>query len=263
MGLQYADRRRRYTIDRMEKLIELLKRRGYCSVKELSDELGVSPMTIRRDLGTLAAEHLVGVTHGGARLLRQQAEPDVDIRLGVHEHQKRAIGRLAATLIESGDVIGLDAGSTVIHVAHNLPELPLTVVTYSLAVANVVAKRSQRQLHLLGGTFHPESMSFSGPQARIALRDLRINKMFLAASGLLLTDGLSCTYLFDAEVKKALIESSLRLILCMDSSKIGKVFLAHFSDIERVHVLVTDSAITPSDRHELESRGVQVMIAPI
>lgn len=263
MVVQKLQARRQYATDRHTRLIELLRRHGYCSVSQLSATLQVSPMTIRRDLQDLARQGIVQVSHGGARLaLQRQAEPDFEIRAREHLYEKQSIGKRAAAFIEPGDVIGIDAGSTALEVACNLPDFPLTVVTYSLPVVNAVARNEQCQLVLLGGLFHRESLSFTGPQVISALHTLRIAKLFVATSGLLVADGLSSTYLFDAEVKRAMMASSRRVILCADSSKVGRVFLAHFASFDTIDVLVTDSAITPEDREAIEHCNVQVIVAP-
>src|SRR5205823_4146772 len=228
-----------------------------------SSKLAVSPMTIRRDLHALAEQQIIQVTHGGARLSYQkQTEPNFHVRSHVHQAEKQAIGRYAATLIETGDVIGIDAGSTAIEVARHLPPVPLNIVTYSFPVAAAVADNDKHDLVLLGGQFHHETLSFTGVQAINMLHGLRINKLFLAASGLLIPDGLSSSYLFDVEVKQALVRSSRQIILCMDSSKIGQIFLAYFASLKDIHTLVTDGAISTADREALERCNIRVMIAP-
>jgi DeoR/GlpR family transcriptional regulator of sugar metabolism len=256
--------RRQYAIDRQARLIELLKKHGYCSVAELSSKLAVSPMTIRRDLHVLTEQQITQMTHGGARLAyHKQTEPNFHTRSDLHRTRKQAIGRYAATLIDAGDVIGIDAGSTAIEVARNLPVVPLNIVTYSFPVAATVAENEMYNLVLLGGQFHHETLSFTGSQAVSMLHGLRIHKLFLAASGLLIPDGLSSSYLFDVELKQALVRSSRQVIVCMDSSKIGQVFLASFASLSDIHMLVTDSAISTTDKEALERCNIRVMIAPL
>jgi len=137
--------------DRHTQLIELLKKRGYCSVVEMSQLLNVSAMTIRRDLHMLQEKHIVEVTHGGANFISsKRIEPDFDIRTHEHLPEKQAIGRIAAELfIEEGDVIGIDSGSTTLEILRNLPDVPLTIVTHSLAAANVVSQNKQYSLIVL------------------------------------------------------------------------------------------------------------------
>jgi DeoR family fructose operon transcriptional repressor len=249
--------------DRHTQLIELLKKRGYCSVVEMSQLLNVSPMTIRRDLHMLQEKHIVEVTHGGASFIAsKRIEPDFDIRTHEHLPEKQAIGKMAADLfIEERDVIGIDSGSTALEIVRNLPNVPLTIVTHSLAAANVVARNKQYSLILLGGVLQHEANCLCGPQAIAALQTLNINKLFLSASGLLLLDGLSCNNLADAEVKQALINSSRKTILCMDSSKIGRAYLARFAPLNIIDVLITDKSISDESREAIEQQEIEIFTA--
>ena len=258
------DKRRQNSTERHTQLIALLKAQGYCSVSEMSSMLNVTPMTIRRDLHILSEKHIIQVTRGGARFCAsKQDEPDFSVRTHEHLAEKQAIGkRVAELFIREGDVVGIDSGSTMIEVARNLPDVPLTVVTASLPAANVVARNNRHQLVMLGGVLQHEASCFYSPQAVGALHTLHINKLFLATSGLLIPDGLSCSNLSDAEVKQALIRSSRQVILCADSSKIGKAFLAHFASLDAIDALVTDSGIMTADREVLERHNVRVIIVP-
>src|SRR5438445_4895497 len=146
-------RSRQNASDRHAQLIGLLKKREYCSFVEMSQLLNVSAMTSRRDLHMLHEKQIAEVTHGGARFsASKRIEPDFDVRTHEHLAEKQAIGKLAVELfIEEGDVIGLDSGSTTLQIARNLPNIPLTVVTHSMAAASVVAKNKRDSLILLGG----------------------------------------------------------------------------------------------------------------
>ncbi len=249
--------------DRHTQMIELLKRRGYCSVVEMSQLLNVSPMTIRRDLHMLHEKHIVEITHGGASFIAsKRIEANFDIRTHEHLPEKQAIGRMAAELfIEAGDVIGIDGGSTTLEIVRNLPNFPLTIVTHSLAAANVVAQNKQYSLIVLGGVLLHEANCLCGPQAIAALHTLNINKLFLGTSGLLIPDGLSCNDLTDAEVKQAFINSSRKTILCMDSSKIGRTYLARFAPLNIIDVLITDNDISDESRKAIEQQQIEIFIA--
>src|SRR5215469_8266846 len=251
--------------DRHTQLIGLLKKRGYCSVVEMSQLLNVSAMTIRRDLHTLQEKHIVEVTHGGASFIAsKRIEPDFDIRTHEHLPEKQAIGKLAAELfIKAGDVIGIDSGSTTLEIVRNLPDVPLTIVTHSLAAANVVSQHKQYSLIVLGGVLQYEANCLCGPQAIAALQTLNINKLFLSTSGLILPDGLSCNDLADAEVKQALINSSRKTILCMDSSKIGRAYLARFAPLNIIEVLITDNGISDESREAIEQQQVEIITASV
>jgi DeoR/GlpR family transcriptional regulator of sugar metabolism len=252
---------RQNTSDRHAQLIGLLKERDYCSVVDMSQLLNVSPMTIRRDLHMLHEKQIIEVTYGGARFIAsKQFEPDFDTRAHEHLAEKQAIGKLAVELfIEEGDVIGIDSGSTTLEIVRNLPNIPLTIVTHSLAAANVVAQNRRYSLIMLGGVLQHEANCLCGPQAIAALHTLYINKLFLSASGLLPSDGLSCNNLPDAEVKQALISSSRKTILCMDSSKVGRAYLARFATLNAIDTLITDNAISDESRQAIEQQQIQII----
>ncbi len=250
--------------DRHAQLIGLLKKRGYCSVVEMSQLLNVSPMTIRRDLHMLREKQIAEVTHGGARFsASKRIEPDFDIRTHEHLAEKQAIGKLAVErFIEEGDVVGIDSGSTTLEIVRNLPNIPLTIVTHSLAAANVVAQNKRYSLIVLGGILQHEANCLCGPQAIAALQTLYINKLFLSTSGLVAPDGLSCNNLADAEVKQALISSSRQTILCMDSSKVGRAYLARFATLNDIDTLITDNGISDESREAIERQQIRIITVP-
>src|SRR2546428_6550540 len=255
------DKRHQNATERHTQLVALLKAHGYCSVSEMSSTLNVTPMTIRRDLRILSEKHIVQVTHGGARFYAsKQIEPDFSVRTHEHLAEKQAIGKRAAELfIEEGDVVGIDSGSTTLEIVRNLPNIPLTIVTHSLAAANVVAQNRRYSLIMLGGVLQHEANCLCGPQAIAALHTLYINKLFLSTSGLLPPDGLSCNHLPDAEVKQALISSSRQIILCMDSSKIGRAYLARFATLNAIDTLITDNGISDESREVIEQQQIQII----
>ena len=108
-----------------------------------------------------------------------------------------------------------------------------------------------------------EANCLCGPQAIAALQNLYINKLFLSASGLLLLDGLSCNNLADAEVKQALINTSRKTILCMDSSKIGRAYLARFAPLNIIDVLITDNVISDESREAIEQLQIEIITASV
>jgi len=250
--------------DRHAQLIGLRRKRGYCSVVEMSQLLNVSPMTIRRDLHMLREKQIAEVTHGGARFsASKRIEPDFDIRTHEHLAEKQAIGKLAVErFIEEGDVVGIDSGSTTLEIVRNLPNIPLTIVTHSLAAANVVAQNKRYSLIVLGGILQHEANCLCGPQAIAALQTLYINKLFLSTSGLVAPDGLSCNNLADAEVKQALISSSRQTILCMDSSKVGRAYLARFATLNDIDTLITDNGISDESREAIERQQIEIITVP-
>ncbi|GAC1388147.1 MAG: hypothetical protein NVS4B7_17290 [Ktedonobacteraceae bacterium] len=128
---------------------------------------------------------------------------------------------------------------------------------------NVAAQNRRYSLIMLGGVLQHEANCLCGPQAIDALRTLYINKLFLSTSGLLPSEGLSCNNLPDAEVKQALISSARQTILCMDSSKVGRAYLARFATLNAIDTLITDNRISDESREAIEQQQVQIITVPV
>ncbi|MBN9010675.1 MAG: DeoR/GlpR transcriptional regulator, partial [Rhizobiales bacterium] len=170
--------------ERRERILDLVKGAGYSSVAELGERFAVSEMTVRRDLGKLEEQGLVRVVHGGVSAVTDLVAP-VEFQFRSHQHMaaKRAIGAHAATMVESGSVIALDAGTTVLELARRLPAgRNLTVVTHSLPAMNAVARREGTRLVGLAGTYEPELQVFAGQLALEPLSQLHVQTLFLATS---------------------------------------------------------------------------------
>lgn len=236
----------RYTSapSRREAILKRLKATGYVSAAALSAEFAVSEMTIRRDLTKLAEQELIKLVHGGASLPPGAqlgvAFPD---RARERADEKRAIGQWAVNWANPQSTIGIDAGTTTSELAMALPsDRELTVITHSLPAMEILAEREGITLIGLGGFFHQSTRSFSGPDTRAAIKNLRVHTLFLAATGLG-DNGVYCSTPFDAETKRALIEIADTVVLLVDSSKFrhtAPVFVCPFTDID---VVVTDPAV--------------------
>ena len=236
----------RYTSapSRRTEILKRLTTTGYVSAAALSADFAVSEMTIRRDLNKLAEQHLIRLVHGGASLPAGThlgaAFPE---RAREQSAQKREIGQQAVGWVEPQSTIALDAGTTVSELAMALPsDRELTVVTHSLPALDILAERSGVTVIGLGGVFHASTRSFSGPDTRAAIANLRLHTLFLAASGLS-DSGVYCSTPFDAETKRALIEIADRVVLLADSSKFRRTAPVFVCDLDAVDVIVTDSGI--------------------
>lgn len=259
--------------ERQSQILELLRLDGYQSVDNLSQRLNVSEMTIRRDLDELNKMELVTRHFGGASIAPGRGEIEWPYPLRAQEQMvaKQQIGKLAASYIQDGDVVVLDGGTTTLHVArqlllrysqnHQQQQNPLTIITNSLPNLRLLA--AQRNLHLIatGGDLHWENQVFLGPLAVDILRKVNANLTILATTGLSLTKGLTNRYMSEAEVKRAMIEASDKVILVMDSTKMNKHTLSTVGPIEDIDLLVTDEGLSANDRDALTARGVEVVIA--
>jgi DeoR family fructose operon transcriptional repressor len=248
--------------ERLDRLMEILSKQRYGSVTELAKALHVSEMTVRRYLDKLEQKNLIQRTHGGAYTGKEMIEVDYRIRETVRQAEKAAIGQLAYTLIQPGESIYIDAGSTAAFLALAIDDSKrITVVTHSLVVAQTLEQHSNVETILLGGKVHGATHSVIGPLAEEAVRQFRFNKAFLGTSGINVQHGLSQSTLDEISIKKAVALSAAEVIVLADSTKLGRDVLVLFLEISQIDTLITDSGISAQDKYDLEEQGVGVMIA--
>jgi DeoR family transcriptional regulator of aga operon len=248
---------------RREIAIDLLQERGEVTVAELSEQTGVSQMTIRRDLEALEQEGALRRVHGGAIDLasRGYAAP-YSVRAKRGTEAKANIGRAAADMIGERETVILDVGTTTLQVAkalHNRRNL--TVLTPSLQIANVLAKHRGIRLMLTGGTITAGELSLVGDMAEEAFSRLRFDTFVMGIGGVSIESGCTEYSLEDASVKRAALACVRRCIVVAESSKLGKVTFAQVCPLERVDVLVTDSEVTKEYLAALEAEHVEVVVA--
>lgn len=252
--------------NRQGDIVSILDTQGLMTVTELSDHFNVSEMTIRRDLLDLELAGLVRRVHGGAtRALGRAYEPPFRTRSASSNTAKQAIAKAAAAHISEGDAIGLDVGSTVLElVAEFVPIDNLTVVTASLRVAQKVAELHalERSIRLIvtGGITRSDELSLIGQRAVEAYREIRLDTAFISVGGLDLASGATEFNLEDAEVKRAMIESSRDVIVLADSTKFHQTGFAHILDLRRASLIITDSGISAETRSQFEGAGIPLEI---
>ncbi|MDJ0389992.1 DeoR/GlpR family DNA-binding transcription regulator [Roseomonas sp. E05] len=239
-----ASMRRRTRIARLQ---ELLRQNGTTRLDEAAQALGVSSMTLRRDLAVpgqplaLLGGHVVPAGSLGGRgqyvLEREQDS---------HAEAKRQACRHAARHVEEGDTIFVDCGTTLPHLIEALPpRLSLTIVCYALNIANPASRRPNTQLVLLGGLFHATSATFASDEALHALRRLRINKAFISAGGVHATGGVTCTNFNEVPVKQVAMAAAAQSFLVVDGSKFGRLRPAYFAPLSAFARILTDAAACP------------------
>lgn len=234
---------------RREHILTALKTTGAVRATELTDELGVSEMTIRRDIADLAARGLLRKVHGGAIPAQTTAhEPAFATKVGLAATQKRMIANAAATLIEPGSSIALSAGTTIHLLATVIaiaPELrPLTVVTNSLPVADTLFNApGELEVILTGGSRTP-SDALVGPITVATLDQLHVDKLFLGVHGIDETAGLTTPNILEAETNRMLAAAAGHTVVIADSSKWGTVGLSRIMPLHDVDTLVTDGDLT-------------------
>lgn len=245
----------------MERILEILTRRGYQSVGELAEELQVSEMTIRRYLERLEQRELVRRTHGGAYAGQDVIEADFRFRETVHAAEKEAIGRKAFSLIQPGESVFIDSGTTPSMLALAMTNTKrIIVVTNSLVVARALENKTNIQTILLGGSIDGITHSMTGPLAEQAIGRFRFKTAFLGASAIDLNEGFSQSSFQDLPAKLKAARQSQRVIVLADSSKLNRQVAFVFMKIGEAHAIITDNGIGDADRRALESKNIEVIV---
>jgi DeoR/GlpR family transcriptional regulator of sugar metabolism len=235
---------------RQARILTEIRRHGGARVTDLTTLLGVSDMTIRRDLEELTASGSVHKVHGGAVLnAAASSEPGFEAKSGLEQPAKSAIADAAARLIRPGSAIAVSAGTTTWALAQHVAGIAgLTIVTNSTAVAEQIGgadPRSDATLILTGGVRTP-SAALVGPVADQALGMLHVDQLFLGVHGMDAAAGFTTPNLAEAQTNRALIAMADQVIVCADSTKWGSVGLASFAPLSAADVLITDQDL-PAD----------------
>lgn len=248
-------------------ILDRVREAGAVRVAELVRELGVSDMTIRRDLEILDDRGLLQKVHGGATALDGRAlfEPGFAAKSSLQQAEKDAIADAAAALVDPGMAIGISAGTTTYALAQRLADVPgLTVVTNSVRVAEVLQHvgRTDQTIILTGGMRTP-SEALVGPFAVAALRTVHLDLVFIGVHGMDLRSGLTCPNLLEADTDRALIEAGRRLIVVADHAKWGVIGISSIARLDQVDVLVTDAGLDSEARQTLEAQVGQLVVVDV
>lgn len=248
-------------------ILERLHAEGAVRVADLVRDLGVSDMTVRRDLEGLAEQgHLVKV-HGGATLLRDSVvhEPGFSTKAGLERAAKQVIAGVAAALVEPGMAVAVSAGTTTYEVCRRLLSMPrLTVVTNSVPAADALyhGGRTDQTVILTGGMRTP-SDALVGPFAVAALRSVNVDIVFLGVHGVDLRGGFSTPNILEAETDQALIETGKRLVVCADHTKWGVTGVSSIAPLAAADMLISDEQLPAEARAALEAEVGQLVLAPL
>lgn len=260
-GDRQPDGRMRYT-DAPARRAELLRRLrtdGYVSSAQAAADLGVSEMTIRRDLAQLHEERLAQRVAGGASLPRLDHGAPFEERAVTRGAEKRAIAAACLPLLEGAGTVLLDAGTTIAPLAHDLRP-GTTIVSHSLPVLTACAERDDVALFAVGGEYQPDTRSFTGAIARSAIAAVSVDVAVLSATAVDAT-GLLCANPRDAELKQAVAGIAARRILLVDAGKLGGRAPFRVGSLGTVDVLVTGPDADPAVLAAVAAAGVEVVVA--
>jgi DeoR/GlpR family transcriptional regulator of sugar metabolism len=252
---------RRYEgAERRARILHQLRAVGFLSISELSRDLGVSPMTVRRDLHQLEASGQVRLVHGGASLVPGSLH-QVPFAESEGAAAQMRIGRRAARLVADEDVIGVDAGPAAYALARALPEsFSGTVVTHSLPVIQLLIDRGA-QLIALGGEFRTDRSAFVGPVTTSALDELRVRKLFLAPAAIG-SSGIYAHTPAEAAVQGRFASIADRVVVLAAAGATAVTAPALIAPLERITRLVTDERPPFEIRAALFRTSVRVDVEP-
>jgi DeoR family fructose operon transcriptional repressor len=252
-------------VERQRFIRDILEREGVVRNAELKELLKVSAVTIRSDLRELENAGICEVIWGGAIYKRPIPEIEYVGRLSersnVNPEPKRRIGARAAQLIEEGQTIIVDAGSTTIELIHHLPRNLeyLRIVTAALNVATAASQFPYIELVMTGGILRHLTHSLIGPEVMRSLAMFNADWVFLASEGCDLEHGLTASNLLEVEVKRAMLQRAERSVLMVDSSKFGKVLPLNVAPIQQTNKIITDTEIEREYLKALEQLGLEVL----
>ncbi|MEW5814533.1 MAG: DeoR/GlpR family DNA-binding transcription regulator [Spirochaetota bacterium] len=258
--------------ERLNKIMHTVRIYGTATVRELSEKLKVSHMTIRRDLNLLVQENVLRFIHGGVAigavnrgsgLKAKENEPHYSLRdeESVMIDEKKRIARFAASLIEAGDIIIVDGGSTTGFMSDFISDdISLTVICYALNILTGIRNKKNCKIIFPGGYFHEDTLVFESPESIEFIKRQRANKAFISARAVNATLGVTTGLPYEVAIKKAVLGSSLIKILLVDSSKFGRVRATYFADLKDFDVIITDTGIPDEYMRVIQDLGIAINI---
>lgn len=253
--------------DRLNEILNILRIYNGSTVKDLALMLHVSNMTIRRDISLLEDQGYLRSFHGSVVYNQEQAEKagfgeySIPVASTRNIRQKQNIGRRAASMVETGDVLLIDIGSTAEYIARSLPAgMPLTVICYGLNIVREVLRRPGVKLVCTGGQYHDDTQMLESSEGLEIIRRRRATKAFISAAGVDLRLGITTVNQYESRTKRVAMDSSLTRILIVDSSKFGKVFPAYFAALKDFDIVISNTDIDEQYQETCDRLGVELFL---
>jgi len=236
----------------------------FASLEELSQRVGVSVSTVRRDLTALEAGGSLKRTHGGARILNPKTDEFIFSTRDTHQlAEKEAIGKTCADLIQPNQSVIIDAGTTCYHVARHLEDKPVQIVTNSLPVANLFAGATRVELVASGGVIYPRLGVLVGPLAvETFSKKIHVDVAVMSGGGITL-EGITNSHGLLIDIQLAMIRAAHKVIFCLDHTKFGRQSVLPLCGLDNVDTVVTDDRAPHGLVEQLRAREIEVVIAPV
>jgi len=256
---------------RLNLVLELVSERGNVSIAEVSENLGVSTATVRRDLTLLAEQRLITRTHGGASALGSGYELPLQYKFARQADAKVAIANAVADLVQPGSSVGVNGGTTTTEVARALGRIDrlktssdvpgVTIVTNALNVAYELSVREHIKIVVTGGIPRRQSYELIGSLVGSALRDFSLDLAVLGVDGLSGKFGATTVHEGEAEASRQLASVAHKVVIAADATKLGRTTFARIIPLDQIDVLVTDAPVTGELAAEIVAAGVEVIVA--
>ncbi|UYB51595.1 DeoR/GlpR family DNA-binding transcription regulator [Xanthomonas sp. AM6] len=255
----------RDTSQRRLQISELVRQHGSVQVSALAQQFGVSLQTVRKDLRYLAERGVMARAYGGgidsSAVNAVPAEPHYDAKRTVHLEEKRRIGRRAAAMVQPGNTIAIDSGTTAIQLAEALPDIEVTVVTNDFGVLTALSPKTHINLVMLGGELRRKNMAFYGGLTVEALDALHVDLLFLGVDGFDLERGITTHYEPEAMLNRKMVEAARAVVAITDSSKFGKICLHRIIPVSGLDALITDTGAPEDVAQACQALGVELVRA--
>jgi DeoR family fructose operon transcriptional repressor len=246
--------------ERQGKIEEILTNKESIKVSEIAEIFNVSESTIRRDLQEMEEKKLLTRTHGGAvGINRRNFEPSFSEKSVEHSDEKRIIGELAADLIEDGDTLILDSGTTTLEIAKCIRAKNLTVITNSIDIAAELSSRESVEIIVTGGTLRLNTRAMVGSIADGVLSNFKADKAFIGANGISVEDGVTTPNFMEAQTKRAMFNSANKVYVVCDRSKFNEVSFSLISPIRGVTSVITAGEVDRAVVDAFSDVGVEIL----
>ena len=246
---------------RLDKIVAYLKNHTLVTVEQLVDAVDASPATIRRDLIKLDEQGVISRSHGGVALRRfEPSQPTTNEKQLRSPAEKRAIARFAASMVQAGDAVVLDAGTTMLELAKCLTHLPLRVITVDLHIALFLSEFRQIEVTIVGGRIDDSSQSCIGEFGRKMLRSVYPDIAFMSCNSWSVEKGVTTPTEEKAGLKQEIIANAQRKILLADSSKYGAHSLFNVAPLSRFTDIITDGGLPLLVQAELKAQSVALTL---
>ncbi len=248
---------------RHKKILTELEKEGYVRVQDLSNSLGVSEVTIRKDLKELEKRKLLYRSHGSAsRVGSLISDRHIDEKEKVQVDEKLRIAEAANLLLEKNDRIIIASGTTLLNFAKKITFTePLTVITASVKVSLTLCYKPNIEVIQLGGAMRKSSASVIGPHAESLLNELMCSKLFIGVDGIDLDFGLTTSNIGEAHLNHYMLKAAQKVIVLADSSKFGKRGFGKICNIDQIHQIITDKNAPPNAVQIIREKGIEVTLA--